>query len=312
MVSVFLGDELTAVLEALETEKPYTGTEKSEMMLGVLTLPRFLRDTTDRNRTSPFAFTGNKFEFRMVGSSNSIACANIMLNAAVADTLGKFADSLEGAADFDSALHELLLESLKAHKRILFNGNGYDDAWIREAVEERGLHNLRTTPDAMKALLEPRSMQMLIRQKVYTETELRSRYEIMLENYCKTIEIEARTMSEMVSKEILPAVEKYTASVADAAAKKLTLVPVLSCGYEKHLVQKLSALSDQIEKGAAELDETLATLSTVTDTPLLAEEIRDRLLPKMAELRAVADEAEVLTAREFWPFPTYGEILFAM
>ena len=312
VVSVFLGDELTAVLEALETEKPYTGTEKSEMMLGVLTLPRFLRDTTDRNRTSPFAFTGNKFEFRMVGSSNSIACANIMLNAAVADTLRKFADKLEGAADFDSALHALLLESLKAHKRILFNGNGYDDAWIKEAVEERGLHNLRTTPDAMKALLEPRSMQMLIRQKVYTETELRSRYEIMLENYCKTIEIEARTMSEMVSKEILPAVEKYTASVADAAAKKLTLVPVLSCSYEKHLVQKLSALADQIEKGAAELDETLATLSTVTDTPLLAEEIRDRLLPKMTELRAVADEAEVLTAREFWPFPTYGEILFAM
>ena len=312
VVSVFLGDELTAVLEALETEKPYTGTEKSEMMLGVLTLPRFLRDTTDRNRTSPFAFTGNKFEFRMVGSSNSIACANIMLNAAVADTLGKFADRLEGAADFDSALHALLLESLKTHKRILFNGNGYDDAWIREAVEERGLHNLRTTPDAMKALLEPKSMEMLIRQKVYTETELRSRYEIMLENYCKTIEIEARTMSEMVSREILPAVEKYAASVADTAAKKLALVPVLSCSYEKHLVQKLSALADQIEKGAAELDETLATLSTVTDTPLLAEEIRDRLLPKMAELRAVADEAEVLTAREFWPFPTYGEILFAM
>ena len=312
VVSVFLGDELTAVLEALETEKPYTGTEKSEMMLGVLTLPRFLRDTTDRNRTSPFAFTGNKFEFRMVGSSNSIACANIMLNAAVADTLGKFADRLEGAADFDSALHELLLESLKAHKRILFNGNGYDDAWIREAVEERGLHNLRTTPDAMKALLEPKSMEMLIRQKVYTETELRSRYEIMLENYCKTIEIEARTMSEMVSKEILPAVEKYAASVADTAEKKLRLVPLLTCGYEKHLVQKLSALSDQIEKDSSELDETLAALSTVTETTGLAEEIRDQLLPKMAELRAVADEAEVLTAREFWPFPTYGEILFAL
>ena len=312
VVSVFLGDELTAVLEALETEKPYTGTEKSEMMLGVLTLPRFLRDTTDRNRTSPFAFTGNKFEFRMVGSSNSIACANIMLNAAVADTLQKFADRLEGAVDFDSALHALLLESLKAHKRILFNGNGYDDAWIKEAVEVRGLHNLRTTPDAMKALLEPKSMEMLIRQKVYTETELRSRYEIMLENYCKTIEIEARTMSEMVSKEILPAVEKYAASVADTAEKKLRLVPLLTCGYEKHLVQKLSALSDQIEKDSSELDETLAALSTVTETTGLAEEIRDQLLPKMAELRAVADEAEVLTAREFWPFPTYGEILFAL
>ncbi len=310
VVSVFLGDELTAVLEALETEKPYTGAEKSEMMLGVLTLPRFLRDTTDRNRTSPFAFTGNKFEFRMVGSSNSIACANIMLNAAVADTLQKFADRLEGAVDFDSALHALLLESLKAHKRILFNGNGYDDAWIKEAVEVRGLHNLRTTPDAMKALLEKKSMEMLTRQKVYTETELRSRYEIMLENYCKTIEIEARTMSEMVSKEILPAVERYTASVADAAAKKLALVPGLGCSYEKHLVQKLSALADGIEKSGAELDETLAALSTVSEITQLAEEIRDRLLPKMAELRAVADEAEVLTAKEFWPFPTYGEILF--
>ncbi|MBO5497162.1 MAG: glutamine synthetase III [Oscillospiraceae bacterium] len=310
VVSVFLGDELTAVLEALETERPYTGTEKSEMMLGVLTLPRFLRDTTDRNRTSPFAFTGNKFEFRMVGSSNSIACANIMLNAAVADTLGKFADKLEGAEDFDSALHALLLESLKSHKRILFNGNGYDDAWIREAVEERGLHNLRTTPDAMKALLEKESMDMLTRQKVYTETELRSRYEIMLENYCKTIEIEARTMSEMLSKEILPAVEKYTATVADAAAKKLALVPVLSCSYEKHLVQKLSALADEIEKDGAELDETLAALSTVTEITQLAEKILDQLLPKMAELRAVADEAEVLTAKEFWPFPTYGDLLF--
>ena len=312
VVSIFLGDELTAVLDALEKEQPYAGTARPEMMLGVLTLPRFLRDTTDRNRTSPFAFTGNKFEFRMVGSSNSIACANIMLNSAVADTLRKFADELEKSADFDATLHTLLIGSLKAHKRILFNGNGYDDAWIEEATKVRGLHNLRTTPDAMKALLEPKNMEMLLRQKVYSETELRSRYEIMLENYCKTIEIEARTMSEMVSKEILPAVEKYTASVADAAAKKLTLVPVLSCSYEKHLVQKLSALADQIEKGAAELDETLATLSTVTDTPLLAEEIRDRLLPKMAELRAVADEAEVLTAREFWPFPTYGEILFAL
>ncbi|MBR6353406.1 MAG: glutamine synthetase type III, partial [Oscillospiraceae bacterium] len=310
VVSVFLGDELTAVLEALEREEPYIGTAKPEMMLGVLTLPRFLRDTTDRNRTSPFAFTGNKFEFRMVGSSNSIACANIMLNAAVADTLGKFADALEGASDFDGALHALLLGSLKAHKRILFNGNGYDEAWIREAVEDRGLHNLRTTPDAMKALLEEKNMDMLIRQKVYTEAELRSRYEIMLENYCKTIVIEANTMSEMARRQILPAVERYAGAVAESAAKKLAVVPVLTCSYEKHLVQKLSALSDQIEAGTEALESTLASLSTIEDIPLLAEGIRDLLLPKMAELRASADEAECLTAREFWPFPTYGEILF--
>ena len=312
VVSVFLGDELTAVLEALEKEKPYAGTEKSEMMLGVLTLPRFLRDTTDRNRTSPFAFTGNKFEFRMVGSSNSIACANIMLNAAVADTLRKFADKLEKSSDFDAALHALLIESLRVHKRVLFNGNGYDDAWIEEATQKRGLHNLRTTPDAMKALLEPKNMEMLLRQKVYTETELRSRYEIMLENYCKTIVIEANTMSDMARKEILPAVERYAASVAEGALKKQTLVPVLGCGYEKHLVEKLSLLTDQIEKGTDAMESTLASLSTIDDITELAESIRDLLLPKMAGLRAVADEAERLTAKEYWPFPTYGELLFSI
>jgi len=312
VVSVFLGDELTAVLDALEKEEPYAGTERAEMILGVLTLPRFLRDTTDRNRTSPFAFTGNKFEFRMVGSSNSIACANIMLNAAVADTLRRFADELEGASDFDAALHTLLLGSLRAHKRILFNGNGYDDAWIREAVELRGLHNLRTTPDAMKALLEEKNMQMLIRQRIYTDTELRSRYEIMLENYCKTICIEAGTMSEMARREILPAVGRYAASVAESAEKKLALLPGLACEYEKQLIRKLTILTDQIEKGTDALDASLAALSTIQDFTILAGEIRDRLLPEMAELRAVADEAERLTAREFWPFPTYGDLLFAM
>ena len=312
VVSIFLGDELTAVLEALEREEPYIGTDKPEMMLGVLTLPHFLRDTTDRNRTSPFAFTGNKFEFRMVGSSNSIACANIMLNAAVADTLGKFADELEGASDFDNALHALLLKSLKAHRRIVFNGNGYDDAWIKEAVEERGLHNLRTTPDAMKALLEPKNKEMLIRRHVFTEAEINSRYEIMLENYCKTIVIEANTMAEMTRREILPAVTKYCSALAEGAGKKRALVPTLPCAYETRLVEKLSALSDQIEKGNEALEGTLARLSTMSETTALAEAIRDTLLPKMAALRAVSDEAEVMTAKEYWPFPTYGEILFAM
>ncbi len=312
VVSVFLGDELTAVLEALEKEEPYAGTEKSEMMLGVLTLPHFLRDTTDRNRTSPFAFTGNKFEFRMVGSSNSIACANIMLNSAVADTLRKFADELEKSADFDATLHALLIGSLKAHKRILFNGNGYDDAWIEEATKVRGLHNLRTTPDAMKALLEPKNMEMLLRQKVYSETELRSRYEIMLENYCKTIVIEANTMAEMTRKEILPAVTKYCAAVAEGAGKKRALVPTLPCTYETGLVEKLSVLSDQIEKSVEALEGTLVKLSTVSEITALSEAIRDTLLPRMAELRAVADEAEVMTAKEYWPFPTYGDLLFGI
>ena len=312
VVSVFLGDELTAVLEALEREEPYLGSKKPEMMLGVLTLPRFLRDTTDRNRTSPFAFTGNKFEFRMVGSSNSIACANIMLNAAVADTLRRFADRLDGAEDFDSSLHALLLESLKAHRRILFNGNGYDDAWIREAVEDRGLHNLRTTPDAMKALLEEKNIKMLIRQRVYTEAELRSRYEIMLENYCKTIVIEANTMADMARRQILPAVERYAAAVAEGALKKQTLLPSLPCGAEKRLVERLSRLVGEIEEGTDALEKTLAGLSTVSDVTELAAGIRDLLLPDMASLRAAADEAECLTAKDYWPFPTYGELLFSM
>ena len=312
VVSVFLGDELTAVLEALEKEEPYAGTTRPEMMLGVLTLPRFLRDTTDRNRTSPFAFTGNKFEFRMVGSSNSIACANIMLNAAVADTLRKFADELEKSADFDATLHALLIGSLKAHKRILFNGNGYDDAWIEEATQVRGLHNLRTTPDAMKALLDEKNREMLLKQKVYSETELRSRYEIMLENYCKTIAIEANTMAEMTRKEILPAVTRYCAAVAEGAGKKRALVPTLRCAYETELVEKLSALSDRIAKSAEALEATLAQLSAVTETAALSEVIRDTLLPGMTQLRAAADEAEVMTAREYWPFPTYGELLFAL
>ncbi len=312
VVSVFLGDELTAVLEALDKEEPYAGTEKSEMMLGVLTLPRFLRDTTDRNRTSPFAFTGNKFEFRMVGSSNSIACANIMLNSAVADTLRRFADELETGTDFDAALHALLIGSLRAHKRVLFNGNGYDDAWIKEATEVRGLHNLRTTPDAMKALLEEKNMSMLLRQKVYTEAELRSRYEIMMENYCKTIIIEANTMTGMARREILPAVARYCAAVAEGAGKKRKLVPALSCTYETGLVEKLSGLTDQIEKAVEALEGSLVKLSTVNEATALAEVIRDRVLPLMAALRAVADEAEVMTAKEYWPFPTYGEILFNM
>ncbi len=312
VLSMFLGDELSAVLDAVEQDSPYAGVERKTLKLGVDSLPRFTRDTTDRNRTSPFAFTGNKFEFRMVGASDSIACANIMINASVAEALRQLADDLEAAPDFDERLHALIRETYIAHKRIIFNGNGYDDAWIREATEQRGLLNLRTAADALPRLLEKKNADMLLRHGIFSETELRSRYEIMLENYCTTIEIEARTMSEMVSKEILPAVERYAASVADTAAKKLALVPLLSCSYEKHLVQKLSALAEQIEKGGTELDETLATISTVTETPLLAEEIRDTLLPRMAELRAVADEAEVLTAKEFWPFPTYGELLFAM
>ena len=312
VISMFLGDELTGILEAIEEERPYSAADKTVMKLGVHTLPRFARDTTDRNRTSPFAFTGNKFEFRMLGSSNSIACANIMLNAAVADSLSVFADRLEKAEDFDSELHDLIKECFSAHKRIIFNGNGYNDEWIKEATEKRGLLNLRTTPDCVYAILEPKNVQMLISQGVFSMAELRSRYEITLENYCKTVTIEANTMIEMVRREILPAIEAYVGSVAETAAKKKSAVPDLECRSEKKVITKLSVLSDLIDKNAEALEASMAKLLTESDTSVSAFAVRDDILPKMAQLRAVADEAETLTAKSYWPFPGYGELLFSV
>ncbi len=312
VVSIFLGDELASILEAIENDAPYIGTEKKKMKLGVDVLPRFTRDTTDRNRTSPFAFTGNKFEFRMLGSSNSIACCNMMLNAAVAESLKQYADVLEQAPDFSAALHDLIKATIKAHKRILFNGNGYDDSWITEATEQRGLLNLRTTPDAMPEILKKKNVDMLVSHKVFSPAELRSRYEIMLENYCKSVCIEAQTMSDMTRKQILPAVEKYASDVAGAAASKRALDEDISCGYEKKLVKKLSSLVDGIDAKTEALDGVIAKLRTMGDVTEEANYIRDELVPKMSELRAVADEAEVMTAESYWPFPTYGDLLFGV
>ena len=312
VVSIFLGDELTAILDAIETDTAYTGVEKKKMKLGVDVLPRFIRDTTDRNRTSPFAFTGNKFEFRMLGSSNSIACANIMLNAAVAESLKLYADALEKAEDFNTALHELIKNTIKAHKRIIFNGNGYDDAWITEATEKRGLLNLHTTPDAIPEILKKKNVDMLTSHKVFSKAELHSRYEIMLENYCKTVCIEAQTMSDMARKQILPAVERYVADVADAAASKKTLDAAISCSYEKKLVKKMVALIDRIDTRADALDGVIAKLKTLSDITEEANYIRDEMISRMTELRAAADEAEVMTAESYWPFPTYGDLLFGV
>ena len=312
VISIFLGDELTAVLDAIESDAPYSGTEKTVLKLGVHVLPKFTRDTTDRNRTSPFAFTGNKFEFRMVGSSDSIACANIMLNAAMAETLKEFADRLEGAADFTSALHDLIRETIKAHKRIIFNGNGYDDTWIKEATEKRGLLNLRTTPDALATILEKKNVEMLTSLKIFSEAEIRSRYEISLENYCKTVNIEGLTMVDMARKEILPAVESYLGDLADTMAAKTAAVPTLACKYEKGVISRLSGLADEIDAAAAALDSTLVRLKAVPDVTDAAYVIRDVVLQKMAELRVVCDEAETLTAAEYWPFPTYGDLLFGV
>ncbi len=312
VISIFLGDELSAILDAIESDAAYNGTEKQKMKLGVDVLPHFTRDTTDRNRTSPFAFTGNKFEFRMLGSSNSIACANIMLNAAVAESLRIYADALETAPDFHAALHDLIKRSIQAHKRIIFNGNGYDDAWIAEATEARGLLNLRTTPDAMPELLKKKNADMLISHGVFSEAELHSRYEIMLENYCKTVCIEAQTMSDMARKQILPAVERYAADVAAAAVSKKTLDPDLGCCYEKKLIRKLASLVDGMDAKLDALDGVIAKLKTRSDITDQANYIRDALIPRMSELRAVADEAEIMTAECYWPFPTYGELLFGV
>ena len=312
VISIFLGDELTAVLDAIETDTPYSGTEKTVLKLGVHVLPKFTRDTTDRNRTSPFAFTGNKFEFRMVGSSDSIACANIMLNAAMAETLKEFADRLEGVSDFESALHDLIKEAIKAHKRIIFNGNGYDDAWIKEATEKRGLLNLRTTPDALSTVLEKKNVEMLTSLKIFSEAEIHSRYEICLENYCKTVNIEGLTMVDMARKEILPAVEAYLGNLSGTVAAKTAAVPGLACKYEKDLISKLSKLADEISDAASSLDTTLIRLKAIPDVTDAAYVIRDVVLQKMAELRVVCDEAESITADKYWPFPTYGDLLFGV
>ena len=312
VVSIFLGDELTAILDAIEADAPYNAAEKTVMKLGVHVLPKFLRDTTDRNRTSPFAFTGNKFEFRMLGSANSIACTNIMLNGAVAQSLKGFADALEKADDFEGALHDLIRSTIHAHKRIIFNGNGYDDAWIKEATEQRGLLNLRTTPDAMPTLLEKKNVDMLTGLKIFTKAELESRYEIMMENYVKTVTIEAQTMLDMTRKEILPAVSGYTKELTETLAAKRTILPSLPAKYETGTITKLSSLLDQIDAAADELEKTTLQIKAIDSVTESAFQIRDAMLPRMAALRVVCDEAEPLTSERFWPFPTYDKLLFGV
>ena len=310
VVSVFLGDELQGILDAIESDTPYYGMKKKTMKLGVDVLPRFPQDTTDRNRTSPLAFTGNKFEFRMLGASNSIASANVMLNTAVAESLKIYADRLEGAEDFENALHQMIKKTIKDHKRIIFNGNGYDDAWIAEA-ERRGLSNYPTTPDCLMHTLDDKNVQMLTAHKVLSYTELCSRCEIQLENYCKTVIIEANTMVDMARRQILPAIREYTTELANTLAVKKAVSATVACGYESKLLEKLSALSDQIADKADALQQAVANLSKTEGVVQEACAIRDNVLTAMAQLRLSADEAETATAEKYWPFPTYGELLFS-
>ncbi len=312
VVSIFVGDELGAILDAIETDAPYSGAEKTQMKLGVSVLPKFTRDTTDRNRTSPFAFTGNKFEFRMLGSSNSIACANIMLNSAVAESLKTYADRLEGADDFETALHDMIKKTIKDHKHIIFNGNGYDETWIKEATEKRGLLNYRTTADCMPHLLDKKNVDMLTSLKVFSKDELESRCEIMLENYCKTITIEANTMVDMAKCEIIPAIEAYAHELSSTAAAKKAVDADIPVTYEAAVIKKLSLLTGQIYAAAEALESSIVSLDKFGDVKAQSEFIRDDVLVKMSELRLPCDEAETLTAKKYWPFPTYGDLLFGV
>ena len=312
IISVFLGDELSGILEAIKNDTPYQGTEKVKMKLGVHTLPRFFRDTTDRNRTSPFAFTGNKFEFRSLGSSNSIACCNIMLNAAVAESLKQYADILEGAADFEAALHDLIKESITKHERILFNGNGYGEEWVEEATKVRGLSNLKTTADAMPHLLDRKNMDMLMSHKVFTETELHSRCEIMLENYCKTVNIEGHTMVDMVRKNYLPSIEEYLYSLARTTSMMKSVSDRVKCNYEVSTMERLSELTDYILERVRDLEKALEDLKGMEDIMKTSERIRDDVIPKMEHLRKHVDEAEMLMPEKCWPFPSYGKLLFSV
>ena len=312
IISVFLGDELTGILEAIENDTPYQGTEKVKMKLGVHALPRFFRDTTDRNRTSPFAFTGNKFEFRSLGSSNSIACCNIMLNAAVAESLKQYADLLEGAQDFETQLHDLIRDTIKKHKRILFNGNGYGEEWVEEATKVRGLSNLKTTADAMPHLLDPKNMEMLMAHKVFTETEIRSRCEIMLENYCKTVNIEGHTMVDMVRKGYLPAIEEYLYSLARTTSLMRSVSDRVKCNYEVSTMERLSELTDYILERVKDLEKALEDLKGYENVLETSVAVRDDVLPKMEHLRKHVDEAEMLMPEGIWPVPSYGKLLFSV
>ncbi|MBE6870600.1 MAG: glutamine synthetase type III [Ruminococcaceae bacterium] len=312
VVSVFLGDELTAILDAIEKDEPYNALEKTQMKLGVHVLPRFPKDTTDRNRTSPFAFTGNKFEFRMLGSSNGISCANIMLNTTVAESLRQYADKLEAAEDFNTALHELIRSVIREHKRIIFNGNGYDDAWIEEATEKRGLLNLPTTPDCLPYLIKQKNIELFERHRIYSATEAKARYEILLDNYCKILNIEARTMLEMAKRQILPAVSAYTADVARAVTEKKAAMPQIDCTYEQERISELSELTAKMHSSVKELEEAMQRVKSIVDVAQLSCAYRDEVILCMNSLRTAADKAETITAEKYWPYPSYGDLLFGV
>ena len=309
ILSVFLGDEITGILDSIENGTPYESGEKVQFKVGVHVLPRFPKDTSDRNRTSPFAFTGNKFEFRMVGSSQSISEANIILNTAVADVLRRYADELEGTADFESALHELIKRSIREHRRIIFNGNGYEEAWVREAAR-RGLCNYRSTPDCVPHLLDAKNAELFRRNRVFSETELRARCEIVLDHYAKEVRIEALTLLDMLRKDVLPAVSRFTGALSATAHEKKKLCGESACRYEKTASAELSARAAKLWDGAEKLEKAVRRIDDGRLSTESAVEIcRGEILPEMETLREISDGAELIMDRAAWPYPSYGEIL---
>ena len=311
IVSIYIGDELTTILNAIENDELYSGREKEQLRVGVHVLPKFPKDTTDRNRTSPFAFTGNKFEFRMPGSSASISGANVVLNTAVAESLRQYADILEAADDRDGALHSLIRNVIRKHKRIIFNGNGYDTEWVAEAAR-RGLSNLRTTPDAVPAYLDEKNVELFERHKVFSREEMAARHDMKLDLYCKVVKIEASTMISMIRKDILPAVSRFSGSLAKSGVDKAALCSGVNLTYETQTVNRLSDLLSAGDAAALLLENDIASSETIEDKKELAVFTRDRILADMATLRSISDEMEQMTAKEAWPYPSYGDILFSV
>ena len=314
IVSIFLGDELTDVLKSIENDTFFSNKHAVQMDIGAKVLPHFIKDTTDRNRTSPFAFTGNKFEFRMLGSAASVANPNIVLNTAVAEVLAEFSAALKDVPEeeMESAVHALLKKTIEEHKRIIFNGNGYTDEWVEEA-EKRGLYNLKTTPDALPHFIAEKNIELFTKHGIFTREELFSRYEIWLENYYKTINIESNTLAEMIQKQVIPSVYTYVEKLADTAAAKKSVVADISVASEAALISKLSTLADTMAKDLETLKaDTAKALASSDDVLACSKAYQETVLEDMETLRKSADEAEALIPDELLPYPTYDELLFSI
>ena len=313
IVSIFLGDELTAVLESIENDTFFGKQKKVQLDIGAHVLPHFVKDTTDRNRTSPFAFTGNKFEFRMLGSAASVANPNVVLNTAVAEALAQFYTELEGTKpeDMEQAVHELIKRAIRKHKKVIFNGNGYTDEWVAEA-EKRGLYNLPSTPDCLPQLLADKNVELFTKHHVFTKEELASRYEIKLENYVKTIGIEARTLAEMITKDFLPAVSTYAAEVSKNAAAKKSFMAAADTASEEALVEKLATAYTALTADVAELKTLIDTSFALEDTQKCAEAFHDQVLAKMEDIRTIASDIEALIPDSILSYPTYDQLLFSL